>query len=195
MPFLLSRPPDEVQAEVETGLHRLTMERGFSSPLLQQPEQARLQVAAPHETYTIQLSELRQGAGLDRAQPVGWRYLLLREGEVAGTVDVVRDERGAYHFAQVSTGPFVNATDEALRELRSNPYLRERQWRLRLLNVPALYAMHLWLGAETEDLLVPLLEFDGLRRSIPYPSAEVLQSMARRAREVPTSDQDDLRGG
>ncbi|NBE81538.1 hypothetical protein [Micromonospora rubida] len=63
---------------------------------------------------------------------------------------------GTQEVASFTEGPFVAATDLAVKAARKLPQLAAIGFELRLLRVPARYLMALWLHSPAADLLVPL---------------------------------------
>ena len=110
-------------------------------------------------------------AGASNAGPytrlTGWRFLLREKGATAGSPAVGAAETlltsDGWAFAYFCGGPYVASSQRALRQAESLPGLHQP----RLLSVPRLYMLTLWLHAdatadidegapEPSDLLIPL---------------------------------------
>lgn len=92
----------------------------------------------------------------------GWRFLLRDTGAAVGTAEVMPTADG-WAFAQFGEGPYVASTERALRRAES----LKGAYQPRLLSVPELYMLTLWLHGDTDadpgeetlapaDLLIPL---------------------------------------
>jgi hypothetical protein len=148
--------------------------------------------SVPHEVFTLGLDDLRAGRSMAGARSTGWRYLL-REGDQV----VASAETAGTAFSHFNRGPFVASTAAALQAAEAAPQAQARSYDLRLLHVPALYTMALWLHADGgDDVLVPLDPAPpGIDANHPYPADELLGILAQRAAQVPQLAPDDTRGG
>jgi hypothetical protein len=110
------------------------------------------------QVFVLGASDLTSGAGLGSARPVAWRYVVRDGGRLLATADAAA--RGRSHsFSHVNEGPFAQATVEALGTAERLPELREGLFERRLLEVPALFSISLWLhdpDAAQRDVVVPL---------------------------------------
>lgn len=106
-----------------------------------------------------------RGGSLTRL--AGWRFLLRETGAPAGTPAVGAAEAvltaDGWAFAYFCEGPYVVSTQRALRQAESMP----GSFQPRLLSVPQLYMLTLWLHTDTgadasegtplpADVLIPL---------------------------------------
>lgn len=138
----LAARPENVQAEL--------------APLAGAAAEPGLEAAAPHEVYNLSLQALAKGDGLEAATPVGVRALITSHNEPIGAVELP-DADGAAG-AVTSHGPFTQGTADALQVAEDSSDIGSGEFELRLLRVPALYLMTLWLKDREggEDLFVPL---------------------------------------
>ncbi|WP_218006173.1 hypothetical protein, partial [Nocardia tenerifensis] len=88
---------------------------------------------------------------------------------------------GSQEMSQFTEGPFVLATDQTLKTVQKLPQLSAAGFELRLLRIPALYVMALWLHAPMADLLVPLAPSPIGKEGKPVPSAQFLSELAELA--------------
>jgi hypothetical protein len=101
----------------------------------------------------------------------------------------VQDQVPAAEPAELTEGPFVHSTVDALRAAEALEPVRDADFELRLLRVPALNLLVLWLHtAEGEDLFIPLEPaphpFDA-RRSYPEPEfAALVTASTQRALDL-----------
>lgn len=88
-----------------------------------------------------------------------WRYFVQEGYKVLASAESVAIGPANEHvFSAFNEGPFVASSASAIRAAREIPEVGQGGVELRLLNVPGLYVLALWLhGAKgTGDLLVPL---------------------------------------
>ncbi|WP_369218515.1 hypothetical protein, partial [Streptomyces flavofungini] len=137
---------------------------------------------------------------LDRITPegtsptrlAGWRFLI-RGGERAlAAADTMLTPDG-WAFSHFFEGPYIASTERALRHAEAMPMPCQP----RLLSVPELYMLTLWLhrdctddGAEgplaATDLLVPLAPAPpGIAAHRPHRAAELLQVLTLRLTPAP----------
>ena len=92
----------------------------------------------------------------------------------------------------ITEGPFVAATDQALSAASG----QEGTYVPRVLNVPALHAVALWLHDGGDgDLLVPLAPFPlDVPTGQPMPADELLSRLAASAGPVVEAADDDMKG-
>ena len=97
---------------------------------------------------------------------------------------------------QANEGPFVSATAAAIASAEQDPRLAGGDYEVRLLRIPALYFMALWLkdNRGDGDVLIPLVPipppFDA---GHTYPPGDVLSELAAEARKR-RQDGDDIGG-
>src|SRR5215468_6718442 len=120
----------------------------------------KLQATAPHTVYELGLGDVAAGAGLDKARPIAQRYLLVQANRpvAAAEIAVARDAP-ASRFAQLNDGPFVAGTQTAIAEAEQLPAVQRGDYELRLLRIPALYVVALWLAStdpSAGDLVIPI---------------------------------------
>ncbi|HZG02487.1 MAG TPA: hypothetical protein VE546_02720 [Streptomyces sp.] len=108
------------------------------------------------------LDGITASAGPPRTRLTGWRFLLRDAHGAAGAAEAMLTADG-WTFSHFCEGPFVASTETALRRAEALPTTHQP----RLLSVPELYMVTLWLHGDTEadaaggapapaDLLVPL---------------------------------------
>ncbi|MFF8601146.1 hypothetical protein ACF065_18635 [Streptomyces sp. NPDC015232] len=116
-----------------------------------------------------------------RTRLTGWRFLVRHGDRAIAAADTMLTPDG-WSFSHFFEGPYVTATERALiqAEALATPY------QPRLLSVPELYMLTLWLHTDTEadgastapgpdDLLVPLAPAPpGIAPHRPYRVADLL---------------------
>src|SRR5258708_1983434 len=91
------------------------------------------------------LDDLVVGKGLEDAQLVAWRYLLVDKRQVRQAAEILPDARaGGSKFGALTSGHSA-AVEEAFRLIEQLPEVQQRTYEIRALRVPALYLMALWL--------------------------------------------------
>lgn len=156
MPLHMPEPPQLVPDKIRSKLNEFADGSKFSTKALRGARKEQLDVTTPHRVFTMGLDDVASGAGLDRAQPGGWRYLVEDGGQLIASAEATERDDGGFELSQFTEGPFVAATDKAVKAVRKLPQLAAAGFELRLLRIPALYMMALWLHAAAADLLVPL---------------------------------------
>ena len=139
-----------------------------------------------------QLTPTTRPAEEPHATLTGWRFLLAQDGVPVGAAEATLTADG-WAFSHFCAGPFVASTERAMRLGEALP----RAYQPRLLSVPQLYMLTLWLHADHEaaadsgalapdDLLVPLAPAPpGIAAEQPAPAATLLPLLTSR---VPTLD-------
>ena len=182
MPLNTPTPPSRVHESVQSKLRTLAGDNRFSTPALRLAQRDRLDVSTPHQVFTLGLDDVLAGAGLDAARPVGWRYLITSDGEVIASAETAENPDGTPQPAQFTEGRFVAATATAVRSARALPHLASAAFELRLLRIPALYLMALWLHSPATDLLVPLAPSPIGKEGQIVPPAQLFGELTRQAR-------------
>jgi hypothetical protein len=112
---------------------------------------------------------------------VGWRYLVTAGGQLVASAETTLAPDGTHEASQFTEGPFVAATDKAVKDVQRLPQLAAAGFELRLLRIPALYVMALWLHAPATDLLVPLAPSPIQKDGRPMPPAEFFTDLSELA--------------
>jgi hypothetical protein len=159
MPLKHAQPSPSVADAVRSRLNRLSGAAAEDLNALAGSAPAELSMEAPHEVYTLGLDQLASGSGLASARAGGWRYLLQQGNQTVASAQTTVDATGAPKFALFNSGPFVQSTADALGRAEQVPGGGGGEpLEPRLLHVPALNAMALWLhgGDHTADVVIPL---------------------------------------
>ena len=158
MALIAPKPPQQALDAVHSTFLDLSRNRAFRTPALRSAT-GTLQLTEPHQVFTLGLTDLAAGKGLDAAKPTGWRYLVQEDDKVLASAETVAVGSANEHvFSAFNEGRFVASSASAIRAAREIPEVEQSGFELRLLNVPGLYVLALWLhGAQGKgDLLVPL---------------------------------------
>ena len=186
---------DSALRTIRDGLGRLASRPEYADRQLAKADRARLAVSLPHDVYAMGLDAIAEGKGLDAAEPVGRRCLVM-EGDRPVAAAELADAEGEGDLT-TTEGPFTEATARTVREVEAWPQIAEGEYDLRLLRVPALYLMALWLKDRdgSADMLVPLDPApSGLEAGARYEEGDLLDRLARRARERLEFDKEEPSG-
>ncbi len=188
MPIHTPTAPQAALDALQSGLGQLratggpkflvALTTGHAAPLAQ---------GLPHQSYNLGLDAVQAGRGLEAAQPTSWRFLL-GEPSQAPTVDAeVRAAAGTQTLAGLNYGPFVAQTFNALQAASSHPDVASGTFELRLLRVPALHVVAVWLKDTTGsgDIVIPLAPAPaGLTAGRHYSAAELGAALATLAKTI-----------
>ena len=158
MALIASIPPKKAADAVNTTFLDFNKNRTFKSPSLRNAT-GDLQLTEPHQVFTLGLSDLVNGKGLDAAKPTGWRYFVQQGDNVlASAQSGIAGSSGEHVFSAFSESRFVASSADAIRAAKEFPEVKQGGFELRLLSVPGLYVEALWLHDPQgkNDILIPL---------------------------------------
>lgn len=189
-------PPDDSLSAAEEGLRRMSESGAASSRELRRTPTERLRLTRPQPIYVLGLDNLRAGRGLQAAQLTGWRYLVqaddARTPRPLALARTTVSPDGAHQFSSLNYGPFVAGTADAIRAAEQ---MRLADSDVRVLEVPALYLVALWLDHGQESTLVPIAPAPpGIEPHHAYAAQELLDLLAQLASRLPDLDAGDERG-
>jgi hypothetical protein len=188
-------PPAEALNVARAGLRRLCETGAVSSPALRRVPIDQLRLTRPQPVYLLGLDELRDGRGLDAARSIGWRYFVEADdlAQPLALAETVALADGSQTFAHLNYGPFVAGTAAALSAAEQTTAMDAE---IRLLHVPALYFVALWLLQDSGDpVLVPVAPVPpAIVANRSYPARELLDLLTTRARALPIITAEDNRG-
>ncbi len=175
---------------IQDGVDRLASRPEYADRALGGADPASLEAAVPHDVYTLGLEAVAAGEALDAAEPVGRRVLVM-EGDRAIASAELADPDGGGGFS-ATEGPYTEATADAVAEVETWPVVAGGEYELRVLRLPALYLMALWLKDRDgdDDLVVPLDPAPpGIEAGRGYSADELLGALRERARsELDSAD-------
>jgi hypothetical protein len=189
------RMPEPTEASVETvrsHLSELAGRTAFRRRALTRANPAGLALAAPHDVYSLGLSDLAEGVSLAAATVDGRRFIVMDGDKPIASAEVADQGRGSGF--QATEGPYVESTAAALERAEEDPDLDDDDYEIRLLRIPALYVMALWLKNEQggTDVLIPLDPTPSpLEAGRKYAPAELLSALAEPARDRLAFDDED----
>ena len=184
MPILTPDPPAEVFAVARGSLDDLLQRQQLRVSALAQADPATIALSTPHPVYNVGLDDLVADRPPSENSLTGWRYLVNIAHRVVASVEVATGPGNANpRFSSVSQGPFDSAIETALDRLASSG--EATQYSARLLRIPALYLMALWLySGSGDDLYQPLPPAPAsLRAGQPYSWSGFREALLQQARE------------
>jgi hypothetical protein len=200
MGLLIPDPPKGSLASLRDSLSVLAGRGSFSAEGLREARPEQISATIPHQVFNLTLEDARSAEGIDRARPAGWRYLLAVGDRVVASAETHTDDGEQQVFSHVNAGPFVEGTVEALAVAERFADTDEPSMELRLLNVPAVYLMAVWLHSQqasnVEGVFIPVAPApSGLEPSKVYQAKEFAALLRELAQAIPELDPEDARGG
>jgi len=127
--------------------------RRLMSAALDRPEG--VTIALPHPVYAGGLSDILDRTLTETAQLSGWRYIVLDGDNAMAAADIrlVSGRREA-RFSGLNLGPFVANTVEGMAVAEAWEARQQDDFELRLLAIPSLYLIALWLYGKTSVFVV-----------------------------------------
>jgi hypothetical protein len=185
MPVEYPTPPAEAETAAADGVlevHRAEAPGRSQVRALADIGRRGRRLAAPHAVHNLRLDDLTKRGRLRDAPLTAWRYLVEDDGAAVASAEVGVDERGGVRgFDHVNEGPFVQATKVAHEAAARLPKVRDGRMQARILRIPALYVMALWLkdlGGD-DDVIVPMAPAPPyLEPNRPYTEREFLKALA-----------------
>jgi hypothetical protein len=184
MTLRVPTPTRQTLDAVQSQLSELAGRIAFRRRALGQADPLDLALAAPHDVYFLGLDQLVEGVDLEAAKPIGRRFLVMAGDEAISSAEITAPDGAGF---QANEGPFVAASAAAIAQAEADPELSAHDYELRLLRIPALYFVALWLRDDHDhdhDVLIPLdpapAPFEAGRK---YRPGEVLAELASMARE------------
>jgi hypothetical protein len=189
------QPPVGALNAAIAGLREISQTGRASSLELRRVASDRLRLTRPQPVYFLGLDDLRAGRGVDAARPIGWRYLVEADNvdQPLALAETVAQADGTHAFAHLNYGPFVAGTAAALHAAGQ---LAGVDADIRLLHIPALYFVALWLHQDGGDaVLIPVAPApEGIAANRSYSASQLLALLTARARQLPDMSRDDNRG-
>jgi hypothetical protein len=110
-----------------------------------------VKVSPPHRVFSATLQDVMGGRVLTNALETSWRYFLVHgDSEPFAAAEVTGDD-----LSHVNEGPFVQGSANAMIAAEQLDATRQRDYELRLLRIPALYTVAIWLTSPDDDVLIP----------------------------------------
>ncbi|HSD02067.1 MAG TPA: hypothetical protein VLB81_06865 [Gaiellales bacterium] len=190
MPIEYGKPPADAEKAAAAGVvevHRAEAPGRARARTLRDVGKGGRRLAAPLAVHNLRLSDLEKPGRLADAPMTAWRYLVEEAGATVASAEVSVDANGAVRgFDHLNEGPFVKATAAAQKAAAKLPQVRDGNVEARVIRIPALYVMALWLKNldGDEDVVVPMAPAPAyLEANRPYTEQEFLRALAGPAKE------------
>ena len=185
MPITLRKVPRQGAARLTAHLTELLRQKKFPSGMRGEMHLEKLSHSEPHPVFYAPLDALAGGKLLEAATQASWRYLLVQDDAAIAEAELSAGRPGAkgagakpLEFLGLTQGPFTAATIETLGAAEKLPQVATADYELRLLKVPAVYLVALWLHGAKDDILVPMGDPPGgLKKNRPYTEAAVIKAL------------------
>jgi len=195
MPITFPKAPREAAAKLVDHLTELAKERRLPHRMPPMHLET-LSHSEAHGVYFVPLDALAEGKLLSAAKQTSWRYLLVQDDAAIGEAELSAGRRSAkgaaarsLEFVSLTHGPFAPATVEALGAAERLPQVARADYELRLLRIPAVYFVALWLHRADDDILIPMGDPPaGLKRNEPYGEAAVIEALRGPAEQAKRFD-------
>lgn len=185
MPAVIPSPPEAVDEVARSSLRELTTAGQVRISSLAGAAPSEVGLSTPHPVYSLSLTDVVENHPPSDDALTGWRYLVdVGAGPVAAAEIATTAQSTEPRFASLNQGPFVNATVEALPVAETGG--GQAEYSMRLLRIPALYVLAMWLHAEDEgeDAFVPLAPApDPLESGHEYTWGELRERLLPAARQ------------
>ncbi|GHI09282.1 hypothetical protein AQI88_31465 [Streptomyces cellostaticus] len=188
MPLHVPPAPAPALRSVLTALGSPTAVREARTPSLRVAQGP----AIPELPLPVHVLDRITAQGLSATRLAGWRFLIRCGDRAVAAADTMLTPDG-WAFSHFFEGPYIGSTERALHQSEA----LQQAYQPRLLSVPGLYMLTLWLHGDTAadgaeghpaatDLLVPLAPAPpGISAHRPHRVAELLPVLTHRATPVP----------
>jgi hypothetical protein len=144
-------------------------------------------IDAPEGKSRMQFSHVNSGPFVEEtvnavSQAEGLEAVVRGDRAVAAAVIDAPEGKSRMQFSHVNSGPFVEETVNAVSQAEGLEAVARGDYEVRLLNIPALYVMALWLHGEADDLLLPMPPTnESLDAKKVYTPSDLLKRLKRAA--------------
>ncbi|MDW4906681.1 hypothetical protein RB628_15375 [Streptomyces sp. ADMS] len=188
MPLQVPPAPAPALRTVLTALGSPTAVREAPTPSLRTAQGS----ASPELPLPVYVLDRITPAGASATRLTGWRFLIRCGDRAVAAAETMLTPDG-WAFSHFFEGPYIASTERALRQAET----MKQPYQARLLSVPELYMLTLWLHGDTTadgaeghpaatDLLVPLAPAPpGIAAHRPHRVAELLPVLTHRVTPAP----------
>lgn len=162
-------------------------------------------LAAPAPVYNLDLVDVVGAKGLKGARRVGWRHLVLQGDSVIAATEVPETSSKKAISAAYEESTYATNCPLALEAAEALDEVAHHDFEVRMLRIPALSTMALWLHGQSQDLLIPLsnqptgdegglegvlpVEDGGLQPNTRYTASDYLNHLKPQAQQSLAYDQ------
>lgn len=187
MPIRFSKSASQGNLDlIERQIQGALTDNAMPPESLRRAAPSNLQASEGYRVYTLGLDELEKGDLLSTAKAANWRHLLLQGDDAIAEADLAETAGGEGRIVAFHGGPRAKGTLEGLKTADSLDDVRQAEYEPRVLEIPGIYFVALWLHGNGENDLVIPVEPDRspLTNYRPYRLSEVTEALRERAREV-----------
>ena len=168
---------------VQSALHHLALGSQLPHGIESAPA---LATSQGHRCYVFSLEQLSRGDDLSAATLAAMRYLLVSNSASLADVEFTEHPGGQLEFASLNLGPMANATLDALTQLEQDTAVRANDYELRLLKIPSMHLVAVWLHhSQREDLVFPIAPTPAaVAAHRRYTESELLAALAPEAQRL-----------
>jgi hypothetical protein len=189
MPIQYGKPPADADKAAAAGVldvHRAEAPGRARARSLRDVGKGGRRLATPHAVHNLRLADLEKPGRLADAPMTAWRYLVEEGNATVASAEVGVDPTGAVRgFDHLNEGPYVEGTEAAQAVAAKLPQARDGRVEARIVRIPALYVMALWLKDldGDDDVIIPMAPAPQyLEANRPYTEREFLKALAGPAR-------------
>lgn len=144
-----------------------------------------MQLSDGIQAWTVELTDAEAGQALDAAKPHQWRYLVFEGADAIAEAHLRAAATGSVVSA-MAHGPSTDGLVRALAVAEGLPQVAEHDYEPRVLLVPAIVFVGLWLHSDdADDLVIPIPPTQlSLKVLAPYDAAAVAAAIQTAAAEV-----------
>jgi hypothetical protein len=186
MPLKKGNPPPQASAILSDGLRDLTpphmaMESLTKVGMTAQADEPP-QTDAPLEVFSLGLDDVIE-KDLSKAKATGWRYTVSSQEQPFAAAEIDALGGDELQFSHLNTGPFVLETVNTLKQAEGLEAAIHTEYEARILKIPALYVMALWMHSDGDDILIPMPPTnDNLNPKQPYSPADFFAALVSPAK-------------
>ena len=161
MPLKTPKPPKHALAIISDAMRGLSEGAPEATRCMELASAApeEVEAGAPHQVFSLDAAAVEAG-DLSKAVATGWRYLMMQGDRVTSSAELDAPggtrSRRAVKFSHFNQGPFVQETVRAMAQAECMDEVAQHDFEFRILRIPELYVMALWLHGEKKDMLVPM---------------------------------------
>ncbi|KYF69731.1 hypothetical protein BE11_26340 [Sorangium cellulosum] len=117
---------------------------------------SKIRVDHAHRIHFMELEDVVLGRPASSTKSALLRYLVYVNERAIADAELFSDPNEVLHFAAVNYGPVAPATVRGIGLLQELARVREGDYELRSLQIPALHFVSLWLHGVADDLFLPI---------------------------------------
>jgi hypothetical protein len=117
---------------------------------------SRYRAARPHPIFTASIDDLLDRRLLANAKLTAWQYVVLQGSSPYGVSEIVRNPQGGFSYAASYPPECAKSFIRTISRAESSPQVAKYHYELRILRIPTLLTVAVWLHDPRHDLLLPV---------------------------------------